>query len=162
MTKKQDATAKEREALLAERAEIVDRLGAPKRDQIRLEEIDQRLAVIDQPEAGVEYVFRGSRDPDDHSQMPTYRTVVEIGSKFHVVDPEWRFDGLEGSTPPFSEADYERAFDLGKLWRGGYDNLIDKDTAQRLIDAGFEVRARKAQPQVTYGSRQHAVANPNV
>lgn len=151
----------ERAALMKERAEIVQRLSQPKRDQVRLEEIDKRLDVLHQPNQGVEYVFQGKRDPDSSGPMPVFRTVVEINGEFHVVDPEWRFDG-SGITPPFTEQEYERAYESNRLWGGGRDNVVDKATAQRLLDAGFEVRARPAQPGVTYGARQYAIANPNV
>lgn len=154
-----NAMRNERAELLKERAEIVARLAQPKADQRRLEEIDNEIARLNQPDHGVELVCLGKRVGDSQRD---FATVVVRDNSIVALPPMYQFHEGSKEEVGVSQDDYLKAAQRGRVLHGGRENVVSKDLAKRLIEAGCHVTPRAAVPIVTYGSRQYLTANPTV
>lgn len=155
---KTDPLQEEKEALLRERAIRAERLAQPKIDQRRIEEIDKRLIEMERQELPDQFVCLGVPYRDDRG-IQKFSTAVEHEGKIVKLPPNCQFDetGL-----PITQAEFTEAFEQGRVYQGGRETVVTEEKAEQLRKAGLTVVARKQQPSVTFGSRQHLVANTSV
>lgn len=130
--------------------EIEEELSKERRLILEKQEIEARIRAEDTPPVEYVWLFSGdvARTP---GELPRGLTVVQKEDGKFVTLPHLMFEkgAGEDGVSPMTREEFKKAQREGRVYLGGHENVIDQETAQKLLDAGYRnVRKRAVAPRV--------------